>query len=150
MIVTNAKDIWRYKGISEPMKKAIEFIESGEYKNTPQDKTRRPVVEGEVEVIRMGYEPKPEPGWEAHEGWIDIQIILEGEEKMLYAPLYRMTKEGEYDAKKDLQKLSGNATVEIIAKAGDFIIFFPEDGHAPNVASDNLTTVDKVVVKVKN
>ncbi len=150
MIITNANDIWRYKGISEAMKKAIEYIESGEYKNIPQDKTRRPVVEGEVEVIRMGYEPKTEPGWEAHENWIDIQIMLEGEEKMLYAPLAKMTKEGDYDAKKDFQKLSGEPTVELSAKAGDFIIFFPEDGHAPNVANKNSTTVDKVVVKVRN
>ena len=33
--------------------------------------------------------------------------------------------------------------------AGDFVIFFPQDGHAPGVASAGPTEVRKVVIKIR-
>lgn len=149
MIITNIKDIKRYKGISSAMAKAIEYIESGDYKKLPQDKTKYPIYENEVEALRMSYETKVDAKWEAHITWIDIQMILDGEEKMLFAPIYDLKKSGEYLSDKDFQEYEGEKTQEIIARSGDCIIFFPEDGHKPSVQVSGASVVDKVVLKVK-
>ena len=149
MILTNLEDVARYKNISDAIGKAIDYIESGEWKKLPKDKKRYVIHENKVEAMRMSYEPKEDNAWENHIEWIDIQMIVSGEEKMLFAPIYNLEKDGEYLIEKDFQKWNGNLSQTFIAKEGDLLFFFPEDGHKPGVKTENSSTVDKVVVKVK-
>lgn len=149
MILTNLEDVVRYRNISDAIDKAIDYIKSGEWKNLPQDKKRYVVCENKVEAMRMSYEPKEDNAWENHNEWIDIQIIVSGEEKMLFAPIYNLKKDGEYLSEKDFQKWNGNLDQTFIAREGDLLFFFPEDGHKPGLKTENSSIVDKVVVKVK-
>ena len=148
MIVTNIKDAGRYKSISPAMEKAVNYIQSGAWSNIPSDKVRYPIHEGEVEVMRIIYDPSEESVWENHRNWTDIQMLVSGEEKMLFAPTSDLKVEGEYLVEKDFQKLSGESCQSLIVTPGQLIFFFPEDGHKPGLATERKGTVDKIVFKV--
>lgn len=150
MIISNIKDASRYMAISPAMKKAIEYIQSGSWKKLPADKKRYPIYEGEVEAVRMVYETSSEGKWESHQTWTDIQMLVSGEEKMLFAPASSLKKEGGYISEKDFQgyNTESKAAQSITAAPEQLIFFFPEDAHQPNLSLTQKEQVDKVVVKV--
>ena len=76
--------------------------------------------------------------------FIDIQIPLSGVEVMGYTPREDLP-EAEYNADKDISFYHGLAESYIPVKPGMFVIFFPQDAHAPGVTPDG---VKKVIVKV--
>jgi len=84
---------------------------------------------------------------ECHRKYIDIQILLEGRERIGICNILEC-KEDPYDPEKDLQKLAGE--VSFIEMAPNrFAIFFPCDGHMPQIKYGDLTEkVKKLVFKV--
>ena len=71
--------------------------------------------------------------YEVHRKYIDLQLILEGDEIIRWAHLSRLNGEPPYDAQNDIQFFSGNqeAGASLRLNAGDFVIFYPQDGHKP-------------------
>ena len=84
--------------------------------------------------------------WEAHQRYIDIQYIVQGTEKIGYAPLSQVQL-GEYNEAKDFQALMAEGDY-LTLRAGDFAVFFPEDAHKPNMAIGEPIQVKKAVVKI--
>ena len=87
---------------------------------------------------------KEEAKLETHNRFIDIQIPLSGVEVMGYTPREDLP-EAECNADKDISFYHGLAESFIPVKPGMFVIFFPQDAHAPGVTPDG---VKKVIVKV--
>ncbi|MBF0398913.1 MAG: YhcH/YjgK/YiaL family protein, partial [Desulfobacterales bacterium] len=84
---------------------------------------------------------------ECHRKYIDIQIILNGNEKIGICNKQDCTS-APYNEEQDYQKLEGELSF-ISLKAGLFAIFFPDDGHMPQVKHKNIPeNVKKVVFKV--
>ena len=83
---------------------------------------------------------------ETHNRMIDIQIPLSCPETMGYTPRKNLP-EAEYNVEKDITFYKGEAEKYITINPGEFIIFFPEDGHAPCI-SDN-PEIKKAIFKVK-
>ena len=83
---------------------------------------------------------------ETHNRMIDIQIPLSCPETMGYTPRKNLPK-AEYNEEKDITFYGGEAEKYITVNPGEFVIFFPEDGHAPCV-SDN-PEIRKAIFKVK-
>ena len=54
--------------------------------------------------------------------------------------------EGEYNEEKDITKFAIPSDSYIDIKPGMFAIFFPQDGHAPCISSEE--EIKKIVVKV--
>ena len=96
------------------------------------------------------YTTRAEGKFEAHDRYIDIQYIVEGEEKMYYARRTGMEVLSPMDAAKDAAFYADTADcVEITVRAGDFAIFFPDDAHKPGIRANGECTVKKIVMKVK-
>lgn len=94
------------------------------------------------------YTTKPvEQGrWEAHRRYIDVQYIVSGRERILFAPTDQL-QAGDYVPEKDFLPLTGpGSTLDL--SAGFFVVFFPEDAHMPGLTVESPETVKKVVVKV--
>lgn len=90
---------------------------------------------------------KEEARLEAHRIFIDIQIPINGSEMMGYTPLdYCPIPAAPYDAEKDIVFYDGPAQNYIKVEPGMFIIFFPEDAHAPCI---NTQSIKKAIFKVK-
>lgn len=84
---------------------------------------------------------------ECHRRYIDIQFLPEGREKVGICSRQDCRAE-EYDQEKDFQKLHGETDL-ITLRPGLFAIFFPDDGHMPQMSfADRPENVRKVVIKV--
>ena len=85
---------------------------------------------------------------ETHIEMIDIQIPLSCEETFGYTPLCDLPN-FEYNAEKDITKYGDTKSqTYFTVKPGQFVIFFPQDGHAPCI-SDNAE-IKKAIFKIKD
>ena len=84
---------------------------------------------------------------ETHIEMIDIQIPLSAEESFGYTPLQDLPH-FEYNAEKDITKYGDTkAQTYVTVKPGQFVIFFPQDGHAPCITPQ--TEIKKAIFKIK-
>lgn len=86
--------------------------------------------------------------WESHQNYIDLQYVINGKEKIGVAPIESLTVTKPYDPAKDGANYSGEGKY-YIATPSEFFLFFPSDGHRPNIKVDGYDKVKKLVVKIK-
>ncbi|MBO5775953.1 MAG: YhcH/YjgK/YiaL family protein [Clostridia bacterium] len=97
------------------------------------------------------YETKPfsEGLFEAHKKFIDVQLILSGEEVIATMPTSEMHK-GEcvkpYVHDIELYRTEWEGTRHYL-KPTDYLILYPEDAHMPGV-SESPTKMRKAVIKI--
>jgi YhcH/YjgK/YiaL family protein len=84
---------------------------------------------------------------ETHIKMIDIQIPISCDETYGYTPLEELP-DATYDAEKDMTIYEGVNPKEYVTLApGMFVIFFPQDGHAPCIIDE--PEIKKAIFKVK-
>lgn len=83
---------------------------------------------------------------ECHRKYIDIQLILAGNDEMGWKPVVDCHHPvADYAADYDIQFFHDAADAWIMTPAGAFCIFFPEDAHAPLVST---APIHKIVFKI--
>jgi YhcH/YjgK/YiaL family protein len=104
----------------------------------------------EARVQRYHTQPIEERKWESHRAYIDIQYLFSGEESMLHADIGALYGATAYDKAKDVIFYPGatEPATLVVVRAGNFVIFYPHDGHRPGIALGTPAPVVKVVVKV--
>lgn len=95
--------------------------------------------------------PPAQAAFEAHRKYADIQFIQAGRETLLWAPLVALTQVTKpYLEEKDIAFFAAPpASTPLNLQAGEFAIFFPEDGHAPGLECGGPCAVRKIVIKVR-
>lgn len=84
---------------------------------------------------------------ETHIEMIDIQIPISDAETFGYTPLEDLP-DFEYNAEKDITKYGDTkAQTYVTVKPGQFVIFFPQDGHAPCITPQ--AEIKKAIFKIK-
>jgi len=107
-----------------------------------------------VYAMVQSYETKKreDAKYEAHRRYIDVQLILDGEEIIAVEPLSVMHQQTclmAYDAEKDAELYAENMEgTDYQLGKGDFLIFMPEDGHMPGLCVQEPITIKKVVIKI--
>ncbi len=96
------------------------------------------------------YDTRPMEGsqFEAHRQYADIQFLLAGEEKILWAPIPELTVAKPYEPDAEMYDLKPDATA-LVLTAGRFSVFRPQDAHAPCIMHGKVSEVKKAVVKVR-
>jgi biofilm protein TabA len=117
----------------------------------PEGKTERVELGAGVFALEQAYVAKPAAAgkWEAHERFIDVQVVVDGRELMGVVEVSRLTLAEDYRAERDLMfyaPLEGGSTLRVAA--GEAAVFFPADGHMPSLADGEPALVRKTVVKV--
>ncbi len=145
MITDTLKNISLYRGISQNIDTAIDFIEKTDLHALSDG---RHVVDGEnVYVNVMSPQFKEQNTWEAHQDYIDIQIALQDGETIQWLPLEDVPGWSAYDAEGDcILSHDNNPGMSIPMKKGQFALFFPKDAHKPALGSGQG---HKAVVKVR-
>jgi YhcH/YjgK/YiaL family protein len=83
---------------------------------------------------------------ECHRRYIDIQLVLEGDETMGWKPLADCHNPvAEFSEERDIQFFTDAPASWVAVPSEHFCVFFPEDAHAPLVGSG---TIRKVIFKV--
>lgn len=84
---------------------------------------------------------------EAHRAHIDIQLTLDGEERIGWKPLVSCeTPDGAFDESRDIGLFRDRPATWLSLPPGTFGIFFPEDAHAPLAGNG---PVKKAIVKIR-
>lgn len=99
-----------------------------------------------VNVMTTKGKTKEEAAFETHKNMLDIQIPLDNNETHGYVPLEALPA-AEYNAEKDVTKYPAQpAETYVCLKPGEFVIFWPQDGHQPCIGEGDI---HKAVFKVR-
>lgn len=148
MIVDRIENAATYAGMGKIWAEAFAILQA--YDDAAFAKGKQVTASG-IKINPSAYETKSPEGAdpEAHKRYADIQFLLDGEEISYYCPaadFTRITKE--YDPDKDVYFGAAADTVPVKLEAGNFAVFFPQDGHAPGCICGKAQTVRKAVLKV--
>lgn len=84
--------------------------------------------------------------FECHNSNIDIQVCIRGNETMGWKPRNDCKEpKGEFNTEKDVIFYADEADMYFSLKAGQFVIFYPNDVHAPMIGQG---PIKKIVLKV--
>ncbi len=150
MIIDKLENAEFYYGLGEKYQKAFEFLKNTDMKNIENGKHE--INGDEIFVSVQDYQTKTENGaeFEAHKKYVDIQYIVEGEEKVYIAPISALEIEEEYSEQKDVMFFKDQSEVCIsVLRAKGYVVLFPNDGHKPGVKVNEPVKVKKVVGKVR-
>lgn len=149
MIVGKLKNIARYKGISKNIDTAIDYVLNNDLLAMAPGKY---VIDGDnVYMNRDSYIAKPleDCFYENHEHYMDLQIVLKGQEYFAYTDISNPTLKETvpYNPTKDVTKYSAEGGVFFILEEG-FALVYTEDVHLAK-CDVNHETVEKAVIKIK-
>lgn len=105
-------------------------------------------LEGEaLYVTRFCYEtlPREETFFEAHRRYLDIHVMLCGQERVELAAPENLRL---FEQQGDFWGLRGEAEQSLLLRPGDFLVAFPGDAHRIKIAAPAPATVSKAVFKV--
>ncbi len=90
------------------------------------------------------------PLMEAHEAYIDIQYLIDGEEKMLTSDKAELEIKTPYSEKNDCAFYCFPDKFDsAFYKSGEGIALFPNEAHLPNRAVGEAMNIKKAVIKLK-
>ena len=148
MIYAKNADALAYRGIHPNLDLALEHI-TPEFLAALRDNQRVELKGGLVYCTRFTYEtiPQEESFFEAHRRYLDIHIMVEGEERV---DVNRPEDLKLTDAQEgnDFYAYQGESWHSTVLKPGEFLVVFPGDAHRIKVQVDGPKTVSKAVFKV--
>ena len=149
MIYDNLKNIGTYKGLSPDIYEGLKFLQQA----APHLALGEHPINPRVKATVSEYKTKAnnEFGFEAHKKYIDIQYLLKGEERIACMPIEKLTETKPYSEAKDaaFYAAEGIKAQEMTLGDGFFAVFFPQDGHMPQLCVNTPVSVKKIVVKVE-
>lgn len=120
----------------------------------PQDKAPgRYELQGDdifMNVMTFATQPPEQKKAELHEQYIDIQLLLAGEERILYGVAGSARQCEERHVEDDYQLCSAIEEMQRLdLKPGMYAVFMPGEPHKPGCAVKESEEIKKVVVKVR-
>ncbi len=145
MIHARLTDAPFYRGIHPRLDRALDLL-TPEFLSSIGTQTL--LLEGEaLYVTRFDYETVPyeETFFESHRRYLDIQLMLKGEELVDIA---HPTQLHEFEQHGDFWGYHGDVGQRIRLCPGDFLVVFPGDAHRLKILTGAPAPVTKVVFKV--
>lgn len=147
MILGNLKDTEEYEKISPLFKQAFDYLKSLDFNNLELGKTELDGKDLFINITDTKLKTKDDAKVEVHNLYADIQLPVSKSESYGWINRFNLKNEREsFNTEKDIQFFTDKATTFITVEPHDFVIFFPEDGHAPLIGEGEIR---KIVVKVK-
>ena len=87
--------------------------------------------------------------YEAHKEYADVQIMVDGEENIGWANLNECNITEDFKEGCDIAFMDAPNGQLFALRKGYFMVFFPEDAHAPCRKSENADFAHKLVFKVR-
>ena len=149
MIVDTLANAERYYGLHKSFKAAFEYLNSHDLAALEDGKFD--IADGIKAIVANGEGKTAEVAgqkFECHDKNIDIQVCVRGNETIGWKPRAKCTdaKDGGYNEEKDVTFFNHTPDMYFGLTDGQFVIFYPEDIHAPMIGEG---PIKKVVLKVK-
>ena len=145
MILDTLPNLQQYAALNPLFAAVLRFLEQHDLNSLP---TGRHDIQGDdlyVNIQDAKARTRQEARLEAHQQMIDIQIPLSDSEEMGYSPLSSLSQ-APYDAASDIAFYDEAPESYFRVSPGQFVIFFPQDGHAPAISPNGLR---KAIFKVR-
>jgi biofilm protein TabA len=152
MIIDSIQNRAFYRQLDTNVGHALEYLAATDFGNVPDGKYE---LDGQrMFAIVQRYQPKQvaQIVWESHRKYLDVQYMAAGAERMGCVTLSdRISITKDYDPERDIVFYDAQGDLFTVSK-GSFVVFAPQDVHAPGLAidrPDNAGNILKVVVKVR-
>jgi YhcH/YjgK/YiaL family protein len=146
MILDRVDNAARYSPLHPGFRAAFEFLRGDQLAKLPPG--RHP-IDGERLYVMIGEDPgRGHAGakLEAHRRYIDIQCPLAGTDEIGWRPFAECSQiDMPYSDERDVMLFRDEPSDWFTVGAGEFVIFYPQDVHAPLAGSGSLR---KAVFKV--
>jgi biofilm protein TabA len=146
IIISKLQHAERFFRMHPAFEKAFTFLRRNDLAELPADRYE---IDGDRLFCMISKGPgrtRAEAKLEAHRKYIDIQYVIAGTDEMGWKPTAKCKKiDTEYDADKDIMFFKDQPDSWTKVPAGSFVIFFPQDAHAPLVSEGEI---HKAVLKV--
>ncbi|MDO4690940.1 MAG: YhcH/YjgK/YiaL family protein [Fusobacterium sp.] len=150
MIYGEIKDIKIYKGLSKNLDKAIEYISEKKYKDNHFGKNE---IDGDIIYFNCPEKAitRDKNGLELeyHKKYIDIHIVLEGEESIGYSAFNSLIETKKFDIENDYALMKGDIQTEFYLDKEKFLIIFPYEAHIALLKVGKEKEIKKVIFKVE-
>ncbi|TVY11172.1 YhcH/YjgK/YiaL family protein [Paenibacillus cremeus] len=149
MIYDHIQNARLYTGLNEKFAAAFDYLSSHPVAEMPPGKYE--IQGSELFLLLQSYETRDhnQGFWEAHRSYIDIQVMLQGTERMGVAYAGHLTTTEDHLEEKDYKVLAGDGDF-VDVKEGCFTIFYSDDAHMPCLTpAGGVQTVKKAVFKIK-
>lgn len=147
MIIDTIENLGKYVALNPLFADVIEFLKNNDLRTMEEGKY--PIKDKNLFLsVQVAKQRTKESAFiETHIEMVDIQIPISCAETYGYSPLCDLP-EFEYDAEMDMTKYGDTKPQTYVTiKPGQFVIFFPQDGHAPCIIDGQ--EIKKVIFKVK-
>lgn len=144
----------KYYSLHPLFRTAFEYIDSHLHELTDTSFDGRHAVQGDDIFVMVGdhqLKRSEEALLEAHDQYIDLQVMISGTESFGWAQRAACIEpKGEFDIQSDIVFYNDRPTSTVTVLPGEFVIFFPEDAHAPLIRPEGVTGGSrKAIVKIK-
>ncbi|MDO4984725.1 MAG: YhcH/YjgK/YiaL family protein [Prevotella sp.] len=147
MIIDTIENLGKYVTLNPLFADVVEFLKNNDLQAIEEGKHFIKDKDLFVNIQAAKGKTQEAAVLETHIEMIDIQIPITCEETFGYTPLCNLP-DFEYNAEKDITKYGDTkAQTYVTVKPGQFVIFFPQDGHAPCII--NQPEIKKAIFKVK-
>ena len=147
MILTDLQHTERIEALHPLFKEVFDYVKSHDLLHT---ECGRIDIKGEdlfINNVNPTLLPAEKQVLELHRDYIDVQILLEGNERMGWKAIDDLKEEIQaYDKAGDCALYADRPTTYVDLVPGQIAIFFPEDPHAPIIGEGK---VRKLIAKVR-
>lgn len=145
MILDCVENFFCYQAMHPGFQAAAEYLSKTDLQLLS---TGRHEIDGDrfyVNVMEVDAHCCADAQLEYHRKYIDLQLVLSGDETMGWTALKDLPAETPFDQEKDYALLKGTVTAWFPVKPGCFALFFPQDAHAPCCGQGKIR---KAVLKI--
>ena len=147
MIYDEIKNVSRYRGISENLDIAIDFMEKTDLKSLPLGRTEICGDRVFANVMEAQARDEEKLNFEIHRKYMDIQIDLEGTEAILVG-LGEVQEKEPFSPEKDFGSCTAEKSARMVMGEGRSIICIAQEPHLPGAAALRERYLKKCVIKV--
>lgn len=146
MILDSLENAGLYESTHPRFKHAFDFLRSTDLASLPLGKMELDGKNLFVNVVDAVGKTPDVAKMETHNKYIDIQVPVTGSETMGWITGSKLKKITEpYNADKDISFFADKASNFIVVQPLQFAVFFPQDGHQPQLFEG---IIKKIIVKV--
>ncbi len=145
MIIGDLSDTARIETLNPHFKKVFDYVRTHDLSAVPAGKI---VIDGDdafINVVDLKGKAKETAAQESHDAYLDVHIPLSAPETFGWTPRAALPA-APYDAAGDCSLYPAPAQVYATIQPRQFVIFFPEDIHAPAISP---VPFRKLIVKAR-
>ena len=146
MIISKLEHSSRIESLHPHFKQLFDYVKQHDLLH---QETGKIILDGErlfINHVVLEGKPETEQLLEIHREYIDVHILLEGQESIGWKPLENLQKEVKpYEKENDCALYSDKPTTFVRMNPGEFVIVFPEDPHAPAIGNGHIR---KLIAKI--